>query len=117
MAQEPGLTKCFSPRCPSRGADQAVPASASPDSAEARTVVFVNLGPVELGTFLATCISSFASPTMKEQSGTKRKRSAIACTVCHDRKVCCNVAISGVPCGNCSLDGTQCRIYRRRPSM
>jgi hypothetical protein len=54
---------------------------------------------------------------MSETSGTKRKRSAIACTVCHDRKVRCNVAISGVPCSNCALDNTVCRIYGRRPSV
>jgi hypothetical protein len=54
---------------------------------------------------------------MSEASSTKRKRSAIACTICHDRKVRCNVAISGIPCSNCALDSTVCRIYGRRPSV
>ncbi|KAK5174971.1 uncharacterized protein LTR77_000107 [Saxophila tyrrhenica] len=43
----------------------------------------------------------------------KRKRSAIACIACHDRKVRCNAASQGLPCSNCVEDGVSCDIYRR----
>ncbi|KIW84170.1 hypothetical protein Z517_03419 [Fonsecaea pedrosoi CBS 271.37] len=41
----------------------------------------------------------------------KRKRSAIACTRCHDRKVRCSLAFQGIPCANCAQDGTICKVY------
>lgn len=66
---------------------------------------------------LAVRIHHACKRAMSEHSGNKRKRSAIACTVCHDRKVRCNAASNGIPCSNCILDGTPCRIYGRRPSM
>lgn len=47
----------------------------------------------------------------------KRKRSAIACIACHDRKVRCNAAHQGIPCSNCLEDGVNCEIYRRSPQM
>lgn len=46
---------------------------------------------------------------------TKRKRSAIACIACHQRKVRCNLAAQGPPCTNCSEDGNvTCRVYGSR---
>ncbi|EPE06704.1 fungal specific transcription factor [Ophiostoma piceae UAMH 11346] len=48
-----------------------------------------------------------------------RKRSVLACQLCHMRKVRCNVMQVGPPCANCAQDGVQCEIvdkgrHRRR---
>lgn len=51
------------------------------------------------------------------QASTKRKRSVIACSACHQRKVRCNVAFQGVPCTNCAQDDAKCEIYRRKIGM
>ncbi|EXJ67823.1 uncharacterized protein A1O5_09169 [Cladophialophora psammophila CBS 110553] len=48
---------------------------------------------------------------MEAQHARKRKRSAIACTRCHDRKVRCSLAFQGIPCANCAQDGTVCKVY------
>ncbi|KIX99871.1 uncharacterized protein Z520_04507 [Fonsecaea multimorphosa CBS 102226] len=48
---------------------------------------------------------------MDAQQARKRKRSAIACTRCHDRKVRCSLAFQGIPCANCAQDGTVCKIF------
>ncbi|OQU95522.1 Fungal specific transcription factor domain-containing protein [Cladophialophora immunda] len=48
---------------------------------------------------------------MDTQPPRKRKRSAIACTRCHDRKVRCSLAFQGIPCANCAQDGTTCKVY------
>lgn len=39
----------------------------------------------------------------------RRKRSAVACTKCHQRKVRCDVAQTRVPCSNCVHDGVVCK--------
>jgi hypothetical protein len=49
---------------------------------------------------------------MDTQGPRKRKRSAVACTRCHDRKVRCSAAFQGIPCANCAQDGTTCTIYQ-----
>ncbi|KAG9250819.1 putative Zn(II)2Cys6 transcription factor [Emericellopsis atlantica] len=43
-----------------------------------------------------------------------RKRSKAACQACHDRKVRCNLALSGPPCINCSLDNVACEPTIRK---
>lgn len=42
-----------------------------------------------------------------------RKRAALACQSCHQRKVRCNVTQSGPPCINCLGDGVKCDIIPR----
>ncbi|KAL0777057.1 hypothetical protein CaCOL14_006575 [Colletotrichum acutatum] len=60
-----------------------------------------------------TARSTLAAAAMA--GSTKRKRSAIACTACHQRKVRCNLAAQGPPCTNCSEDGNvPCRVYGSR---
>ncbi|KAH6676985.1 hypothetical protein F5X68DRAFT_157450 [Plectosphaerella plurivora] len=39
-----------------------------------------------------------------------RSRASKACLVCRRRKVRCNVAITGPPCSNCTIDGETCTI-------
>jgi hypothetical protein len=38
-------------------------------------------------------------------------RAREACTVCHRRKVRCNMGIVGIPCSNCFQDGTDCVLH------
>lgn len=38
-------------------------------------------------------------------------RAREACTVCHRRKVRCNMGIVGTPCSNCFQDGTDCVLH------
>ncbi|KAG7051057.1 cutinase transcription factor 1 beta [Colletotrichum scovillei] len=60
-----------------------------------------------------TARSTLAAAAMA--GSTKRKRSAIACVACHQRKVRCNLATQGPPCTNCSEDGNvTCRVYGSR---
>lgn len=40
-----------------------------------------------------------------------QRRSAVACTLCHARKVRCNVSLSGSPCANCERDRTECVLH------
>lgn len=35
----------------------------------------------------------------------------MACSFCHARKVRCNVAFAGPPCGNCIQDGVDCILH------
>lgn len=41
-------------------------------------------------------------------SGSGQRRAAVACKVCHSRKVRCNISLNGRPCGNCKRDGHPC---------
>ncbi|KAH8800627.1 fungal-specific transcription factor domain-containing protein [Xylogone sp. PMI_703] len=43
-----------------------------------------------------------------------RKRSVVACQLCRQRKVRCNVFMSGPPCINCLQDGLDCQVISRR---
>lgn len=54
---------------------------------------------------------------MPLQTPPRKKRSAIACVKCHDRKVRCNAATQGIPCGNCVQDGIPCQLYGRKALM
>ncbi|KAJ0417990.1 hypothetical protein BJY00DRAFT_325262 [Aspergillus carlsbadensis] len=45
---------------------------------------------------------------------TKRTRSSGVCTLCHTRKVRCDLTVTGGPCTNCRLDGQTCMLRPRR---
>ncbi|OQV04248.1 Fungal specific transcription factor domain-containing protein isoform 2 [Cladophialophora immunda] len=44
----------------------------------------------------------------------RRKRSLVACKLCRERKVRCNVAQSGIPCHNCVETLAECTIPARK---
>ena len=46
--------------------------------------------------------------------GQIRRRAIIACRHCSMRKVRCDVATSGLPCGNCMRDNILCEVIPRR---
>ena len=53
--------------------------------------------------------------SQQSTKGHKRlKRSQVACIDCRRRKVRCDVAVNGLPCTNCRLDGCQCVITTKR---
>ena len=43
----------------------------------------------------------------------RRKRSVLACRLCHSRKVRCNVTQTGPPCINCMEDGVECEVVAK----
>ncbi|CZR68248.1 uncharacterized protein PAC_18147 [Phialocephala subalpina] len=52
-------------------------------------------------------------------NGQPRRRARVACHLCHERKVRCDVSLVGSPCTNCRLDAHACSVRdqaaRRRP--
>jgi hypothetical protein len=71
-----------------------------------------HLGPEMAAATIYSMTFKVLKGAMDTQSPRKRKRSAIACTRCHDRKVRCSAAFQGIPCANCAQDGTTCTIYQ-----
>lgn len=51
-------------------------------------------------------------PSPKPTEPAKRSTKArVACTVCHRRKVRCNLGMVGMPCSNCLQDETECLLH------
>ncbi|KAF4979171.1 hypothetical protein FZEAL_4544 [Fusarium zealandicum] len=44
----------------------------------------------------------------------RQRRARKACAECNRRKVRCNVALVGQPCGNCTADGAACEVIPRK---
>lgn len=63
---------------------------------------------------LLTSAMSSAQPTEADNRPKKtRTRASKACLVCRQRKVRCNVALTGSPCSNCRLDHETCVVPER----
>ncbi|OAP59360.1 hypothetical protein AYL99_06658 [Fonsecaea erecta] len=80
-------------------------------SADIRRRFLQKQWPLQRGRRPPSLLSTGGGRAMDAQQPRKRKRSAIACTRCHDRKVRCSVAFQGIPCANCAQDGTVCKVY------
>lgn len=52
--------------------------------------------------------SSASGSGAHELGGSGQRRAAVACKVCHSRKVRCNISLNGRPCSNCKRDGHPC---------
>ena len=57
---------------------------------------------------------SQSQPPGNTTQATAKRRAAVACKGCNQRKVRCNVTTVGPPCTNCELDNTLCEIAQRK---
>ncbi|KAL1894052.1 hypothetical protein Sste5346_006194 [Sporothrix stenoceras] len=57
---------------------------------------------------MAETSAATGGPHWSASGQRSRKRSVLACQLCHSRKVRCNVTQSGPPCANCAQDGVRC---------
>lgn len=51
---------------------------------------------------------TISSSSAQSESMPPRRRARIACELCHQRKVRCDVSVVGTPCTNCRLDSHSC---------
>lgn len=59
-------------------------------------------------------LSAMDNTSPAESTTRRRKRSAVACTKCHQRKVRCDVSNIGLPCSNCVHDRAVCKAPLQR---
>ena len=69
-------------------------------------------------TYGASILTALMADTDISVASTKRggprQRSAIACELCHSRRVKCNAAANGLPCSNCKATGFPCRLIESK---
>ncbi|KAL6694291.1 hypothetical protein J3F84DRAFT_379059 [Trichoderma pleuroticola] len=69
---------------------------------------------MDVSSFTPQILECVPHPTKQKVREFRRKRAAIACVACRRRKVRCDVAEHGLPCCNCELDQTECKVQTTR---
>lgn len=69
---------------------------------------------MDVSSFTPQILECVPHPTKHKMREFRRKRAAIACVACRRRKVRCDVAEHGLPCCNCELDQTECKVQTTR---